>query len=178
MRRFVLAALTLAMAPLLTTSSAAQEVSRPPEIFQKLVGNWDGDAWFQVGPGNRQQLRQREWLEPVAGGTVIAIKGLGTRTTGEGVGETVHDAFAVVHVGHDGKTPLMRAFTGQGHWMDIDLTVRSDGFSWALSDPRAGLLRYDMHLDGQGRWVEAGFRSGDNGKTWTKFMEMTLTRTK
>lgn len=178
MRRFILTALTLAMAPLLTTPSAAQDVPRPPEIFQKLVGNWEGDAWFQVGPGNRQQLRQREWLESVAGGTVISVKGIGTRTTPEGKVETVHDAFAVVHLDHDGKTPLMRAFTGQGHWMDIELTVRTDGFSWALTDPRAGLIRYDMHLDGQGSWVEEGFRSGDSGKTWTKFMGMTLTRLK
>lgn len=164
----------LSAAVCLALPLAAQAPATPPEIFTRLVGTWDGEAWYQMGPGGRQEARQREWVEQVAGGTVIAVKGLGTMTMTDGSVRTVHDAFAVVHLDHDGVTPMLRAFTAQGHWMDMEITARVDGYTWTMSDPRVGQIRYEMTLDAQDRWVEKGFRQVGDG--WVQFMEMTLHR--
>ena len=111
-----------------------------------------------------------------AGGTVISVKGVGTEKTTSGDEQVVHDAFAIIHLDRDGRTALMRAFVGGGRWLDVDLTVRPDGYDWAMTDPRAGMIRYEMRIDDEGRWVERGYMSRDGGATWNQFMEMTLTR--
>lgn len=36
--------------------------------------------------------------------------------------------------------------------------------------------RYSMHLDEQGRWVESGEFTRDDGETWQPFLDTTLTR--
>lgn len=145
-------------------------------VFEQMLGEWEGDAWMLRGPGARHEVRQWERVERHAGGTVIAVKGVGTEHPAGGPPRTVHDAFAVLHLDRDGATPRMRAFVTGGRWLDVELTVHANGYDWAMTDPRAGQIRYEMRLDEQGRWVERGFMSRDEGNTWTQFMEMTLTR--
>lgn len=144
-------------------------------VFAHLTGEWEGDAWM-LTPGGRHEARQWEKVEVHAGGTVIAVKGVGTEKVEAGEPRVVHDAFAIIHLDRDGRTPRMRAFIPGGRWVDADLMVLSDGYDWSMSDPRAGRIRYEMRVDGAGRWVERGFASRDDGKTWMQFMEMTLTR--
>lgn len=164
-----------------TTAAAAQSAPAPADttdglaVFDRLLGEWEGPAWAIRGPGGRHEVFQREWVERHAGGTVIAVKGVGTEQVGDEA-RVVHDAFAVIHLDRDGRTPRMRAFTPGGRWLDVELTVRPDGYDWGFADPRAGLVRYEVRFDEQGRWVERGFISRDDGASWQPFMEMTLTR--
>lgn len=163
-----LAALALA-APL-----GAQQAASPLGVFATLEGEWSGQAWIIRGPQGKQTLTQREWVAPAAGGSVITIRGLGTERMPDGSDAVRHDAFAVIHLDHDGKTPMMRAFIAGGSWMDMEFTVRPDGYDWGMVDPRAGRVRYEMRLEGGTRWVEKGYVTRDEGKTWMQFFEMTL----
>lgn len=154
---------------------AAQQAAAPLGVFHKITGEWEGEAWIVMGPNGRHTLRQREWVTPAAGGSVVTVRGLGTERMPDGTDKVQHDAFAVIHLGHDGKTPMMRAFTAF-NWNDMDLTIRADGYTWRMDDPRAGKVRYEMTLEGGTTWVEKGFASRDDGKSWTQFFEMTLTK--
>src|SRR5690606_10395421 len=120
-------------------------------------------------------VRQREWVALEAGGTVIAVRGIGTLTIG-GQDRVVHHAFAVIHQNHDKTGVMMRAFTAEGHWLEPEITRTEKGYTWRMHDPRIGDIRYEMTIDAQGRWVEDGFFSRDQGATWTPFMGMVLTR--
>ena len=144
-------------------------------VFAKLSGHWTGDAWMIRGPEGRQQLRQEEWVTPEAGGTVIAIRGLGTAIR-DGVTDTVHHAFAVVHRNRDGTGMAMRAFTADGRWIDLEIAATDSSVTWGFADPRAGRIKYEMTLGADGRWQEDGYASRDSGATWFHFMGMTLTR--
>lgn len=178
MRNLVLASLLIA-APVASHAQAPVAMGTPPElaVMKRLVGSWEGEAWMIMGPDGKQFVHQREWVEAVAGGTAFSIKGLGTKKLPDGSTQTVHDAFAVVTLDHDHKTPMMRAHVSLGaNWLDPDFKLNANGYSWSMNDPRAGMIRYDMVFDEQGRWVEKGVMSRDAGKTWLPFFEMTLTR--
>ena len=163
--------LLVAAAPL-----TAQSTTPPLGVFTSLEGEWAGEAWIIRGPQGKQTLTQREWVAPAAGGIVITVRGLGTERMPDGSDAVRHDAFAIIHLDHDGKTPLMRAFTANGNWMDMDLTILPAGYDWKMNDPRAGEVRYEMRFDDQGRWVEKGYATRDGGTTWFQFFEMTLSR--
>lgn len=175
-------ALVLALS-LTATPLVAQQAPPPFDhsvlaFFDKLVGEWSGTAWYQQGPGARHEAVQREWVKWVAGKTALAVEGLGQEKMPDGTMRTVHDAYATIYVDRDGKTPRLRAFIATGQYQDMDLTLRADGYDWGMTVPGNIRVRYEMRFDAQGRWVEKGFMSRDQGATWTPFMEMTLSRVK
>ncbi|MGV3709057.1 MAG: hypothetical protein ACO1Q7_09455 [Gemmatimonas sp.] len=148
-------------------------------LFAKLVGEWEGEATAVMGPGARHVLRQTERVEPVAGGTAFAVRGRGFEKMANGVEQMTFDAFGVIYLDHDHVTPRMRTFTMQGgNWADPEFTLTADTYSWTMRDPRAGLIKYDMLFDREGRWIETGALSRDNGVTWMPIFEMKLKRVK
>ena len=173
--------LSLVLALSLTALPVAAQAPPPVDrsalaVFDRMLGEWNGPAWMIVGPGGRHDAFQREWVSKVAGGTVIAVQGIGLERTPDGSYRTVHDAFATIYLDRDGKTPRMRAFLANGQWQDVDFTAKPDGYSWGMTVPGDIRVRYDMVFDAQGRWVEKGVMSRDQGKTWMPFFEMTLTK--
>ena len=59
-----------------------------------------------------------------------------------------------------------------------DLTLTDKGFVWGFKEPQRGVeVRYTVTLTPKNEWYEIGEYTLD-GKTWTKFIEMTLTRVK
>ncbi len=175
----------LAAAPVSARAQAADHAGAPSgtsprlALFTRLVGEWDGEAKIAMGPQGWSTARQHETIEAVAGGTAFSIKGLGKTKGADGVERITHDAFAVVFLDQDKTTPRMRAFVALGgNWIDPDFTLSPTGYVWSMKDPRAGLIRYEMSFDAQGRWVEKGVMSRDDGKTWMPFFEMTLTKVK
>ena len=116
---------------------------------------------------NRSDLHRR-------GRHRVVVKGLGTEKMPDGSVVTRHDAFATIYTGRDGK-PAMRAFLADGSWLDMDVELVPNGFTWKMVHPLGGSMRYDMRIE-DGKWVEKGFSSRDDGKTWVQIMEMTLTR--
>ncbi len=158
---------------------AARGTSSRLSLFTRLAGEWEGEAKFAMGAKGWSTSRQHETVEAVAGGTAFSIKGLGTTKGADGADRITHDAFGIVFLDHDGTTPKMRAFVAQGaNWIDPDFTLTPTGYVWSMTDARVGLIRYEMSFDAQGRWVEKGVMSRDDGKTWMPFFEMTLVRTK
>ena len=174
MRSELLVVVALALA----TPLAAQQVTPVSKqgVLATLQGEWEGDAWYITGPGpqGKQVVHQQEWVSTGAGGTVVVVKGLGTQKMPDGTTVVKHDAFATIYTGRDGKLAL-RAFLANGQWMDMDIELVPDGYTWRMTHPQAGLMRYEMRIV-EGRWIEKGFNSRDEGKTWSQFMEMTLTR--
>jgi hypothetical protein len=172
MRRLLLPAILLA-APMTAQSNPAPSPDRLA-VFRQMIGVWEGEAWT-IRQEGRVSVRQKEWVSTEAGGTMIVIRGLGVLTT-DGVERPVHQAFAVVHHNHERTGIMMRAFTGEGHWLDPEIIATEKGYTWFMTDPRIGKIKYEIVLDGQGRWVEDGYFSRDDGTTWTQFMGMVLTK--
>ncbi|MBC7842874.1 MAG: DUF1579 family protein [Gemmatimonadaceae bacterium] len=176
--RLLLSILPFLVAPLMLIAQAAPAAT-PPQIalFARLVGEWEGEATAVMGPGARHVLRQTERVEAVAGGTAFAVRGTGHERMADGTEQVTFDAFAVIFLDHDHVTPRMRTFTMfGGNWADPDFTIDASGYRWSMRDPRAGLIRYEMSFDTDGRWVETGSVSRDDGKNWTPIFEMKLTR--
>jgi hypothetical protein len=172
MRRSALMAALLAATPLAAQSNPGSVANLG--VLSRMVGEWEGEAWTQRAEG-RFSVHQQEWVAVEAGGTVLAIRGIGTLTQG-GQSRVVHHAFAVIHQNHERTGIMMRAFTAEGHWLDPRIELTANGYTWYMTDPRIGDIRYDMKIDDQGRWIEDGFFSRDQGKTWTQFMGMVLAK--
>jgi hypothetical protein len=172
MRRLLIP-VTLMAAPL-AAQSAPTASPDGLAVFKQLIGEWEGNAW-SMRPEGRVTVRQKEWVSTEAGGTMIVVRGLGV-TNVNGAERPVHQAFAVIHNNHERTGIMMRAFTAEGHWLDPEIIPTAKGYTWYMADPRIGKIRYDMVVDEQGRWVENGFFSRDDGKTWTQFMGMVLTK--
>ena len=171
--RLALLALALSAAPL-AGQAAPNAAPDPLAVFRQLIGEWEGEAW-SMRPEGRVSIKQKEWISTEAGGTMIVVRGLGVANI-NGTERPVHQAFAVVHHNHERTGLMMRAFTAEGHWLDVDIVPAEKGYTWYMTDSRIGKIRYDMVLDAQGRWVEDGFFSRDEGKTWTQFMGMVLNK--
>lgn len=168
-----------ALLPLLMVALPVAAQSNPASgaglgVLSRMVGEWEGDAWAQRAEG-RFTVRQQEWVALEAGGTVLSIRGRGTLTV-NGQDRVIHQAFAVIHQNHEKTGLMMRAFTAEGHWLDPRIELTENGYTWYMHDPRIGDIRYEMKIDEQGRWVEDGYASTDQGKTWTQFIGMVLTR--
>lgn len=174
--------LTLALLLTSTVAMSQSTPSAPPaplSLFAKLVGEWEGEATAVMGPGARHVLRQTERVEAVAGATAFAVRGRGFEKMTDGREQMTFDAFAVIYLDHDHATPRMRTFTMQGgNWTDPDFSLSADGYQWSMRDPRAGLIRYEMKFDQEGRWIETGAVSRDDGATWFPIFEMKLRRVK
>lgn len=163
-----LAVMLVVAAPL--AGQARVAVTGPVAPFSMLLGRWEGPATIDMGPRGKLTLTQREWVHTASGGTVIAVTGQGTDSTGR----VAFDAFAVIYPDRNGK-PALRAHRMDGQWVDPELVVVGQGFVWSFTDPRAGKVRYTFRLTPAGEWHEIGERSPD-GQNWIPFMEMTLKR--
>lgn len=176
--------MTIFLAATLTATPALAQQGPPPfdhsilAFFGKLVGEWSGTAWIIQGPEGRHDAVQRESVKWVAGKTALAIEGLGHEKMPDGTMRVVHDAYATIFVNRETKTPWMRAFLATGQYQDVEITPRPNGYEWGMTVGPGIKVRYEMHFDAEGRWVEKGFMSRDAGATWVPFMEMTLSRVK
>ncbi|MDX2262774.1 MAG: hypothetical protein SFU84_13870 [Gemmatimonadales bacterium] len=156
---------------------AAQQASptSPLGIFATHTGVWEGESWTIRGPQGKVITRQRETVGHEAGGHVLTVHGLGTMLRA-GKTDTIHHAFAIMHLSQDGTRLHMRAFTAEGRWLDPEITATPRGYNWQMTDPRVGPIKYEMRIDEQGRWIEDGYMSRDDGKTWMHFLGMVLVK--
>lgn len=155
---------------------AASEAREAMKALEFLVGEWQGEAWVQMGPGPREIVRQHERVEWEVDGEVLLIRGRGVQTDPD-TGEERVGHLAMATVAWDaarGAYSMWSYASGRGTGQP-ELDVRDRGFVWVHAVP-GGRARYTMHLDEQGRWVESGEYSPDDGATWYPFFGMTLTR--
>ncbi|HEX8617768.1 MAG TPA: hypothetical protein VF911_09315 [Thermoanaerobaculia bacterium] len=143
-----------------------------------LAGEWKGDAWMQIGPGNRAYVLQTERVQSKLGGQVLLVEGLGKRKLENGTaGDVVHDALAVISWNAAKKT--YRFATWVAGRPDLETTLDLTGPNtavWGFDTPQ-GRMRYTIRLTEKGEWNEVGEMTRDHGATWTKFFEMTLQKT-
>ncbi len=147
------------------------------EAMQKvsfLSGEWAGEGWFAMGPGERHHFRGREKVEMRLGGTVMVIEGQHWSRTHDGeLGPLVHHAMAVVSPAQDGgydfRSWLLNR-DGGAH----SAHVEEGAFVWSMQTPR-GEMRYTIRLDDEGRWHEIGEMAGKDAQ-WHQFFEMLLTK--
>lgn len=154
-------------------ASAQAPPSSSPESRDKmqalafLVGEWQGEAWMQMGPGRREEAAQREWIEWKAGGEVLLIQG-----RGEVDGKPVHEALATITWDQRaGRYAMWTYRAGSGATVP-SIEVGDERVVWGFDVPN-GKVRYTISLDGEGRWVEVGEYSSD-GTTWMEFLGMKL----
>jgi Protein of unknown function (DUF1579) len=144
-----------------------------------LAGKWKGDATVMLGPKGKQEVKQTEAVEYRLGGTVLLIEGRGTgKRPDQDKEDTLFNALAVVSYDAEAKRYSIKAYRAEGQSVDAILTLTDKGFVWGFQEPRRKTqVRYTMTLNDKGEWHEVGEFSPD-GKAWTKFIEMTLTRVK
>ena len=175
--------LGFAMALALATGAAAQEPGAANRAAMKkldfLVGKWTGDATISRGPNDKTAVKQTEDVKLKLDGTVLLIEGTGRgqlpMKTEEGV---VFNALAIVSYDSETKKYAINAHTKDGRSTTAELKPTEKGFEWGFKDPVRGTqVRYTGTLTDKGEWNEVGDYSQD-GKAWTRFFEMTLTKAK
>lgn len=133
-----------------------------------LVGEWEGEGWHLIA-GKRETSKVNESVKRKAGGTVLAIEGLGKGESGN----VVHEAFAVVTYDVAKKEFRFRSYLADGRTGDFVATVKDGTLTWSIPAQRP--IRYTIKLDAEGRWSEAGEIDMGNER-WTQFFEMKLSR--
>jgi len=168
---------SLALALCLLSSTAAQPPKPTAQLqamakLDWLIGDWKGDGWLELAPGEKRTFTQTENVQRKAGGTVITIEGHGTTVYG-GTNTPIHDAFAVISFDPTSRKYRWRSHTEKGYASDLVPTIGERTFQWALDVPNMGTMRYTIVLNEKSEWFEIGEMSRD-GKEWSKFFEMTL----
>ncbi len=147
---------------------AADEMRR----LDFLAGEWKGEAWAQMGPEKKEHILQHERVQPKLGGQVLLVEGLGKSPEGK----VVHDALAVISWNEEKKTYRFATWVAGRPEGETTLDLIGPNTAvWAMETPR-GRMRYTIRLIEKGEWNEIGEFSRDDGATWLKFFEMTLTK--
>jgi hypothetical protein len=157
-----------------TTSESPQREAIEPLLW--LIGEWEGEGWIQMGPGERSTFTIHERAETALGDRLIVVEGVG-RATGEGeeAGQVVHHAFGVLS--WDGERGDYRFSTYRADQPGVDAraTIEDGVVTWRFETPR-GQIRYHIRQTEDDAWRENGEFSPDQGATWHPFFEMTLHR--
>lgn len=127
-------------------SAAAQHEAMKKLAF--LAGRWSGPVTITPGPGEPLHLSQSENVEYKLDGLVLLIEG---QSTG-GDGKAQFQALATIAYDDASHTYHFRAYNG-GRYLDTELTVQPDGFSWGF-DAGPAKIRNTMHLTAKGEWQE------------------------
>ncbi len=130
--------------------SSSADVQR--EAMQKLAflaGHWSGPVTIVRGPGEPLHLTQSENVEYKLDGLVLLIEGQSTGADGK----AQFQALATIAFDDATHAYCFRAYN-DGHYVDTELTVLTDGFSWGFEAGPAHIVN-TMHLTGKGEWQEA-----------------------
>lgn len=148
----------IAITALLSAVSLTAVAQMPPdptpaqrEAMHKLsflAGNWSGPVTITRGPGEPLQLTQTEKVEYKLDGLILLIEGKSTATDGS----TPFQALATVAYDDQTHTYRIRAYNA-GHYVDSELKVLADGFSWGF-DAGPAHVNSAMHLTAKGEWQE------------------------
>lgn len=144
-----------------------------------LVGEWKGEAWWQMGPqAKREYALQHEKVTARAGGNALLVEGVGRSKKEDGTaGDIVHDALALLRWDDVAKKyRFSTAVAGRGTAEPSFEVTAPNTAVWTMDLPQ-GKMRYTISLTEKGEWFETGEYSPD-GQKWSKFFEMTLKKVK
>lgn len=138
-----------------------------------LLGEWRGDGWAMVGQ-KREGAKQTETVQSKVGGVALLVEGLGRSAADNNL--IVHNALAVISYDVQKKSYRVSTYQSSGVTVEAEATVADNALEWGFKTER-GTVRFAIKLNEKGEWHEVGDFSPD-GKTWYKFMEMTLQKVK
>jgi hypothetical protein len=139
-----------------------------------LVGDWSGDGWIEMQPGQREQFTQTEAVRCALGGEIVVIEGRGSSRVHGQPDKVVHQAIGVVSHDPAAASYRMRAYASGRPAVDSDLGVSGDGvFTWGFEHGPVK-IRFRIHVAGDA-WHETGEISISGGP-WRQFFEMRLRR--
>jgi hypothetical protein len=113
-----------------------------------LAGHWSGPISIIRGPGEPLHLAQTEDVQYKLDGLVLLIEGKSTSADGR----VLFNALATVSYDDASHTYRFRAYNG-GHYLDTELSVPDNGFSWSFASGPAHIAN-TMHLTAKGEWSE------------------------
>jgi len=113
-----------------------------------LAGHWSGPVTIVRGPSEPLHLTQTEDVEYKLDGLVLLIEGKSTSA----YGKVVFSALATIAYDDASHTYHFRAFH-DGHYLDTELSVPANGFSWGFTAGPAHIVN-TMHLTDKGEWDE------------------------
>jgi len=139
---------SLSLAAQQSVSSSADAQREAMRKLSFLAGHWSGPVTVVRGPGEALHLTQTEDVEYKLNGLVLLIEGNSTDTGGK----VQFSALATVAYDDASHTYRFRAYN-DGHYIDTDLSVPDNGFSWSFTTGPAHIVN-TMHLNGKGAWDE------------------------
>lgn len=148
----VLTILGASLAAQQPTASGPSGTEIQREAMRKLsflAGHWSGPISVSRGPGEPVKLTQTEEIEYKLDGLVLLIEG----TSRNAEGKVAFNALATVAYDDATHTYRIRAYN-DGHYVDTELTVAANGFSWGFDSGPAHIVN-TMHLTDKGEWSEA-----------------------
>jgi hypothetical protein len=172
------AAVVTSLAVALTMSLTAQQPASNSTDVQRqamqklsfLAGRWSGPITVNHGPGEPMRFTQTEDVEYKLDGLVVLIEG-SSRTPD---GKVMFNALATIAYDDFSKKYRIRAYNA-GHYVDEELTVHPDGFSWELESGPAHVSNI-MHLTAKSEWAETT-DVAFGGNPAMRSMEMLLSHT-
>lgn len=135
----------------LAAQQSAGSVAAQRAAMQKLAflqGHWSGPVRIVRGPGEPLHLTQTEDVEYRLGGLVLLIQGKSTGADGK----AEFQALATVAFDDATGTYRFRAYN-DGHYVDTELRVLAEGFSWGMQAGPAHVVN-SMHMTDKGEWQE------------------------
>lgn len=141
----------------------------PMDALSGLVGEWEGEGWMRMGPGEPHRFRSHERVERRLGGRILTIHG---RHHDSNSGELVFEAFAVVSPGDDGYR--FSSYLADGRSGEYRGWIEDGDFHWAIPIPEVGRMVYRLTVDGEA-WSEVGRMIRDD-RPGEAFFGMNLTR--
>jgi hypothetical protein len=141
-----------------------------------MVGEWRGMGSMQMGPGHAETSQVYERIESKLDGLAILVEGIGVKKGADGKETKVHHALATISWSPECKCYRFPAHTAQGSFVNAEMRIVGDAVVWGFKTGPME-IRYTIRHTEKGQWNEVGDRSMD-GKTWQRFFEMTLDRSK
>ena len=137
--------------PLAAQQSAPNSADVQRDAMRKLsflTGHWSGPITITRGPGEPLRLTQTEDVQYKLDGLVMLIEGKST----DADGKVQFNALATVSYDDASHTYHFRAYN-DGHYIDTELNVPVNGFSWGFAAEPAHIAN-TMHLTNKGEWSE------------------------
>lgn len=138
----VLLGLTATAQPAAQSASAAQQGAMEKLAF--MAGHWSGPITITRETGAPLQLTQTEDVQYKLDGLVLLVEGKSTSAEGK----TMFSALAVISYDDATLGYRIRAYH-DGRYVDAELKVMGDGFSWGFAAGPAQVMN-TMHLTGKG----------------------------
>ncbi len=132
-----------------------------------LSGRWSGPVTITRGPGEPLRVMQTEDVQYKLDGMVMLVEGKSTDETGK----IRFSALATISYDDSAHAYRFRAYN-DGHYIDTELTVADNGFSWAFDAGPAHIVN-TMHLTDKGEWKEVT-EASVNGGPQRRSVEMLL----